>query len=160
MSHHPLTIEVQIQSQDHQCGICGGQSGSQTPPVTTLYNHQDWQHHSRTPLKKARQTLKILLLSFHVSLSCQMYFIFFRNQLILIVSTFCFHTHSAVHCISLQHLWLLSCYRMHLQSYCTGSNRETALTQTFLILSAVYTPFVLKICSHNNTKNHYSKSGF
>ena len=72
MSHQPLTTEVQIQSQDRQCGICGGQSGSQTPPVTTLCNLHDWQHHSGTSFRKARQTLKILFLSFDISLCCKM----------------------------------------------------------------------------------------
>jgi len=75
MSNQPLTTDVQIQSQDCQCGICGWQSGSQTPSVTTLCNLHNWQHHSGTSFRNARQTLKILFLSFHISLSCKMYFL-------------------------------------------------------------------------------------
>ena len=65
MSHQPLTTEIQIQPQDHQCGICGGQIGSQTPSVTTLCNRHDWQYHTGTSFRKAWQTLKIVFLSFH-----------------------------------------------------------------------------------------------
>ena len=97
MSHQPLTTEVQIQSQDRQCRICGGQSGSQTPSVTTLCNLHNWQHQSGTSFRKARQTLKILFLFFHISLSHKMYFLLFRYQLILIRSSLAISTYILQH---------------------------------------------------------------
>ena len=93
ISHQPLTTEVQIQSQDRQCGICGGQTDSQTPSLTTLRNHHDWQYHSGTSFRKAQQTPKISFLSFRISLSCKMYFLLFRYQLILIRSSLAISTY-------------------------------------------------------------------
>jgi hypothetical protein len=52
-------------------------------------------------VKKVQQILKILFLSFHVPLSCKMYFLFFRYQLILIQSSFAVSTHTF--CSTLYH---------------------------------------------------------